>query len=349
MDTARFDLHLAALQPGGMRMQDLPSYVNVHELGISRVRWIPYPIAKLCWKVRPDIVFSMSAHLNSMIVASRSLLPAGTRLFVREGSDITLRASRPKLLIYKQAYKRADVVICQTEHMKRDLVRQFGLQPEKVIHIYNPVDVEEINALADAEPNPFAQSGTNIVAVGRLSHEKGFDLLLACLQSVRAMVSKLSVTIVGDGPELSVLNATKWKLSLESMVNFVGPRRNPFPFIKHADLVVLPSRSEALPNVVLEAIALGTPVVTTNCTDALGEISGCTKWLRIAPDRTSEALAKEIISALVARPVNRKREVELQFAARFGVRAAVQQFESLFLYRGEESLASVSRQVDLAA
>src|SRR5207245_6286319 len=63
------------------------------------------------------------------------------------------------------------------------------------------------------------------------------------------------------------------ELHLESCVRFVGLRRNPYPFIKHADLLVLPSRNEAFPNVVLEAIALGTPVVATNCTPALSEIS----------------------------------------------------------------------------
>jgi glycosyltransferase involved in cell wall biosynthesis len=346
IDTERFEPHLTLLEPGGMRIEDMPAYVDVHELGIRRARWAALPIAKLCWKLKPDVVFSMSAYLNSVIVASRSLLPNGTTLFVREGSDITspqVTPSRFKSLVYKQAYKRADLVICQSEFMKQDLVRQFGLAPWKVVRIYNPVDIAAIVALADAEPNPFGEAGPNLVAVGRFSREKGFDVLLKSLQLVRVAVPNVSTTIVGDGPDLPALKAVQHQFGLDSAVRFVGPRRNPFPFLKHANLLVLPSRSEAMPNVVLEAIALGTPAITTNCTGALREVSSCTRRLRVARDRTPETLAAEVISALTDANAKRERGVEPQFEAQFGARAVVQQYERVLLQNIEARSAHATR------
>lgn len=332
INTKRFEPHLTMLEPHGMPTEDIPAVVEVHELGIRRARWAAVPIAKLCWKLKPDVVFSMSAHLNSIIVASRPLLPQGTALVVREGSDLTSphwAAGPLKRLLYKQAYQRANLVICQSECMKQDLVRQFGLAPWKVVRIYNPVDIEAITALADAEPNPFAEAGPNLVAVGRLSAEKGFDVLLKSLQLIRVAVPNVSTTVVGGGSDLLALKVAQQQLGLT--LRFVGPRRNPFPFLKHADLLVLPSRSEAMPNVVLEAIALGTPAVATNCTRALLELRTCTQRLRVAGDRTPEALAEEVISALTVNLAKRGQGAEPQFEAQFGARGVVRQYEHAFL------------------
>lgn len=338
IDTERFEPHLSMLEPQGMATEAIPGFVEVHDLGVRRARSAAVPIAKLCWKLKPNIVFSMSAHLNSAIVASQPLLPKRTALVVREGCDLTAPHWAPgplRWLVYKHAYQRANLVICQSECMKQDLVRQFKLDARKVVRIYNPIDVEAITAQAAAEPNPFSGSGPNLVAVGRLSSEKGFDLLLKSLPLILTAVPKVTATVVGDGPDMPRLKAAGQKLGLGSVLRFVGPRRNPFPFLKHADLLVLPSRSEAMPNVVLEAIALGTTAVATNCTRALSEVLSCTRRLRVARDRTPEALADEVISALTRAPA-RCGSIEPQFEERFGVRAVIQQYEHAFLQSSSE-------------
>jgi glycosyltransferase involved in cell wall biosynthesis len=348
IDREQFELHLTTLTPGVMPTEEILGFVEIHDIGIRRARWAVLPISKLCWKIHPDVVLSMSAHLSSMIVASRPLLPSGTSFFVRETSDITSPKRAPgafKSLVYKQAYQRADLVICQSEAMKDDLVQHFELQPSKVLRIYNPVDIEAINALAEAEPNPFFAPGPNLVSVGRLCPNKGFDLLLKAMRWILAAFPSVRATVIGEGPELPALMAEQQQLGLESIVRFVAPRRNPFPFLKHADLLVLTSRSEAMPNVVLEAIALGTPAVSTSCTAALPELNSCTRLLRVAQDRTPEALAREVISALsCARP--KPRRVESEFEERFGVRNVVRQYENAFSQRAS---AQVSPGVEVAS
>jgi glycosyltransferase involved in cell wall biosynthesis len=340
IDRERFEVHLTTLTPGVMPVEDLLGFVEIHDIGVRRARWASLPVTKLCWKLKPDVILSMSAHLNSVIVASRPLLPRDTALFVRETSDITSPQRAPgrlKSMIYKRAYQRADLIICQSEAMKNDLVRHFEVARSKVLRIYNPVDLEEIIALAESEPNPFCAPGPNLVAVGRLCNEKGFDILLKATCRIVSAVPNVRVTVIGEGPDLPALKAEQQRLGLERAVRFAGPRRNPFPFLKHADLLVLPSRSEAMPNVVLEAIALGTPVVSTNCTGALSELSSCTRLLRVARDTTPEALALEVLSALSCTSP-KQQWVEPEFEERFAVRNVVRQYEHAFLQRSAPQL-----------
>ena len=335
IDPEHFEPHVVVLEQGGVWLENVPSHVRVHELGVWRSRRAVFPLARLCRRIRPQAVLSTSAHLNAAVVAARPLLPRATSLLTREGADLTspqVPCGRLRKFAYKQAYRRSDLVICQSDYMMENLIREFDLARNRVVRIYNPVDIASITARAESEPNPFSKPGPNLVAAGRFSHEKGFDLLLQSMPILRQTIPSISLTLVGDGSDLAELKAIQRELQLESCVRFVGMQRNPYPFLKHSQLVVLPSRTEALPNVVLEAIALGTPVVATNCTPALCEISCCTSRLRVAKDTTSTGLAAEIICALGNGNARAESSPEPQFKARFGVRAVIQQYERVLSY-----------------
>jgi glycosyltransferase involved in cell wall biosynthesis len=341
MDKERFRLHLALLFADGARMPDIPPHVQVHRLGVQRARHAVVAIASLGWKLKPDVIVSTSAHLNTAVVAARPLMPRKTAVLTREGADIvpllTLQdtsrrgamLARARVQIYKQVYRRADLVVCQTDYMKDDLIRRFELPPAKVKRIYNPVDIEHIAALSTLEPNPYIPPAPNLVAVGRFSYEKGFDLLIRAMSLVRQSVPTASLTLVGDGPDVFDLHAAQRQLQLEHGVSFVGSQRNPYPYIRHAHLLVLPSRCEALPNVVLEALALGTPVVSTKCTGAIEEILRCTSLMRVAAEITPGSLASEIIAAVTGTSaLHRRAGAELQFAEQFDARVVTRQYES---------------------
>jgi len=351
IDTARFEPHLAVLKGADMWLE-VPPGVQVHELGAMRARYASLSLARICWRIRPQTVLSTSAHLNSALVSARPLLPANTRLLIREGADITspqAAVSRFRALFYKCAYRRADLVICQSDHMHESLIREYNLSRNNVVRIYNPVDVASIAKLAVAAPNPFADGGLNLVAAGRLSREKGFDLLLRAMPRVRQVFPRVVATLVGEGPELPALQTLRRELNLESSVRFVGAQRNPYPFLKHADLVVLPSRTEAFPNVVLEAMALGTAVVATNCCGALNEISSCKQHLRVANDTSSDALASEILSAIHDGAKPKKCCPDSQFEGRFGVQAITRQYEHVLTRGMRQGPAGLPEPLNIAA
>lgn len=351
IDTARFEPHLAVLKGAEMWL-DVPPNVQVHELGAKRARHASLSLAKICWRIRPQTVLSTSAHLNSALVCARPLLPPDTRLLIREGADITssqVALTRFRELFYKYAYRRADLVICQSDHMRENLIREFNLSRKNVIRIHNPVDVAAIAKLAVDGPNPFPDGVLNLVAAGRLSREKGFDLLLRAMPRVHQVFPRAVTTLVGEGPELPALQSLCRELNLESSVRFVGAQRNPYPFLKHADLVVLPSRTEAFPNVVLEAMSLGTTVVATNCCGALNEISNCKQHLRVANDCSPDALASEILRAIHDGVKPGKCCPDPQFEGRFGVQAITRQYEHLLSRSKRQGPAGLTEPLNIAA
>lgn len=349
LDRSRFELHLALLKlPSGSEdhpkgfdvlLETLPPDVTVHSLGVSRARYATFSIARLCWRLRPSVVFSMSAYLTAAILGSRPLLPKDIWLLAREGANVMSRDVTTNWLrftCYKHLYRLADFIVCQSDSMKRQFVRDFGLAPEKLARIYNPVDIDLIRIQADEEPNPFSGRGPHLLAVGRLFPEKGHDLLLKCMPRIRNAFSDATLTIVGAGPLHSLLEQQRVTLGLEGCVRLVGFKRNPYPFVKGADLLVLTSRYEALPNVVLEALALGKTVVTTNCSGSLQEIANTTAKLKIATGWTPESMADEIVRAinqLTSPPLS--QDPDEKFVECFGLAKVISAYENLLKHHIE--------------
>jgi glycosyltransferase involved in cell wall biosynthesis len=208
--------------------------------------------------------------------------------------------------------------------MKEQMIRDFGIASAKVARVYNPVDIELISKLA--EPNPYSDSGPNLVTVARLFPEKRLDLMLRCMAVIHGAVPTATLTIVGFGDLEATLRAQSATLGLQDCVQFLGFQGNPYPFIRHADLLLLTSKYEGLPNSVLEALALGTPVVTTDCCGGLGEIASTTTRIRVVA-ADPDSLAAEALK-VISRP-KITTAIEHEFVAQFSVRHVVSEYERL--------------------
>jgi glycosyltransferase involved in cell wall biosynthesis len=275
------------------------------------------------------VVLSNVLHLNLALALSRPLLPDGPRYVARESAVISeaLRASRwPRLLrwVYRRVYRRFDTVICQSVYMYEDLVHHCGLPPERGIVINNPLDIERVRALAGEDsPSvaacaPPGQAPLRLVAAGRLSFEKGFDILLDALVQVRTR--ECSLTILGEGPLLASLQKQARRLGVDHRVRFVGFQQNPYVHFRQADAFVLSSRTEGFPNVVLEALACGTPVI------ALPGPGGTAEILQTQPDCT---LTDAVDAAALARAIEKfqPRRVSPDAVQRYAVSTIVRSFE----------------------
>lgn len=255
-------------------------------------------------RIKPETVVCTVVYANVLLVLARPFLPRNTRLLIREATTpsgfLKHEARHPALwkFFYRCVYPHADRVICLTDSMQQEFHDRFRIPREKLVRIYNPVDEVSVRNYAGAENNPYHGDGPNIVAAGRLRREKGFDLLIDALARVRRHIPGAQLTILGEGPEGPALKRQARELDLDRAVHFAGFQQNPWTYFAHADLFVLPSRLEGMPNALLEALALGTPVVATECVEAICELQALDDRIITTPPENPEALADTMVSVL---------------------------------------------------
>ncbi len=152
------------------------------------------------------------------------------------------------------------------------MTENFGIDDEKMFVIPNPVYPDEIRSRINANDVPFQKGINNLLAVGSLTRQKGFDLLVEVMARVAEKRPDVHLTILGEGPERKNVEQLIHSYRLSNRITLAGLQKNPFPYFHQADLLILSSRREGLPNVVLESLACGTPVVAFDCPGSVREI-----------------------------------------------------------------------------
>jgi glycosyltransferase involved in cell wall biosynthesis len=301
LDRCQFEPHLAVLEATGAYMQDIPADVVVHDLRVSRVRYGLPRMVRLVWKLKPHTILSTLGHLNLGLALCKSLMPRSTRLLVRQAwtagtSMENMKHPERWNWAYQWLYRSADMILCQSDYMAQELVEHFRLPRKKVVRIYNPIDLQRVWELADVGDNPCSGPGPHIVTAGRLSWEKGYDVLLDAMPEVLRSLPTARLFILGEGPRQGELVEQSRRLGLAGAVHFLGFQQNPWRYFRHADLFVLSSRNDALPNAMLEALALGTPIVATDCPGGIREIQDSDDRVVLVPPEDPGALAEAIVS-----------------------------------------------------
>lgn len=308
LDRCKFELHLAVLQAMGPFLQDVPKDVVLHDLKVSRVRYALPSIVRLVRRIRPRAVLSTLGHLNLVLLLAKALFPRQTRLIVREAavasSVLLAESAHPRLyaFLYRHLYRNADVVVCLSDSMVSDMAEHFDVPQEKLVRIYNRVEAEKVRKTATIGGNPYSGAGPHLVAVGRMTRQKGFDVLIDAMPAILACLPAADLTILGEGPLAPELTSQAQRLGLTNAIHFGGFQENPWRYLKHADLFVLPSRYEGTPNVLLEALALGTKVVASDCPGAIREVRDYHGGMLLVPSEDPQALAEVIVSSFISVP-----------------------------------------------
>jgi glycosyltransferase involved in cell wall biosynthesis len=172
------------------------------------------------------------------------------------------------------------------------------------------VDVAMVRRQANASETPYRGPGPHVVAMGRLQRQKAYDVLLQAFPTVLKAFPGATLAILGEGPLERQLKEQAARLGADQAVSFLGFQENPWPYIKHANLFVLSSRFEGLPNVLLEASALGVPVVATDCPGGVREIQKSAGQIVLVPPEAPSALADAMISLLTRPQVSRANMTE---------------------------------------
>ncbi len=274
---SQFELHLAVMNGSGPLRKTIPADVCVHDLKTPRVSRAMFAVLRLLWKLRPARVVATGSHLNILTSLLRPLFPPQCRLLIRESAPVTFLGQSPGGVmkhLARVSYRLADTVIAQSVAGTRELRGPLRLPGSRVTHIYNPVPFEQIEATAGAAECPFPEgmAGPHILSAARLDPVKGLDRLIEAFRSFSQRRPTARLWIVGEGTERPKLERLIQSLGLQDRVQLAGFDANPWRWMRHADLFVLCSHVESLPNSLLEAIACRCPVVTLDVPGGTREI-----------------------------------------------------------------------------
>jgi len=305
---AGHEVEFVLMQARGELLDEASASFSVVDLASPRARSLPFALTRYLRQRRPDALLSamwpltviaplaqrISGHKCKVLVSEHGILSAQYRDWGRL-HRLLLRLST--FLGYRDVNCRIGV----SAGVAADMAALSGMRKDAFEVVYNPTSPRALPdqaALYTADRLWSGPSGARILTVGTMKAVKNHQLLLRAFARLDQPDTRLM--FVGDGAGREALLSLARDLSVTDQVIFAGFHPDPTPFYKTADLFVLSSDYEGFGNVILEAMACGTPVVSTDCPSGPAEILMNGKYGRLVPVGDAEKLAKGIAEALQA-------------------------------------------------
>ena len=296
------------------------------------------PILSLCRYIRrnrPASVMSFLNYQNLALLLAAPLVRTDTRYIVNVRNHITTSAKHGKSKwmrsvprVMRRFFPRADLILAPSQDVVDDARGITGLPPAKFRVIYNPVFRPEIAELAREIPSHpwLAEPGAPvIIAAGKLKPQKDFETLLRAFARVREQRAARLV-ILGRGPGKPGLMELAAQLGVTDDFQLPGHVRNPYAWFSRASVFVLSSAWEGLPNVLIEALACGCPVISTDCPGGSSEILEGGRFGGLVPVGDVAAMAQAIADTLASPPL---KDLLLERARDFSYDRAISGYEDV--------------------
>lgn len=351
LDREKFSPVLAVIKKEGVYLDSLPEDIEIIEVESKLMKFIShliysifkvkldvyfsiFNIPKLIKQIKPNVVFSVLPHLNIVIASVRFFTPKNIIYISKEVSVPSVRNKKVRWaklfdFLYRIFCNKFDMIVYSSVYLRNDLALNYKIPLKKLKLIYNPVDIDYIKKMSDAYIHYFDKEKFNLLAMGRLVYQKGFDLLLKAFAKLK--INTFHLTIIGEGEYEEMLRRLTKALKIEDKVTFLGFQQNPFVYLKQADIFILSSRFEGLPNVVLEANACGTPVVAFDSPGGTSEIIIDGVNGIIVKDGDIEGLALAIEKSRGMK-FDRNKIIEI-IKERYDVNKIIKEYEKIFLFQ----------------
>lgn len=312
----------------------VPEWIKVKHLYCSKLRYCFFRLRKTIIRENPDLIFTTMNPNNIMAVIAKYSSFKNIPIIIREANNRTesRKVSKINKVITTIIYGYSDKIVALSKGVKDDLVYNFNIDNKKIRIIYNPVDIAYINMLKDEKVDDldFGDSGKTIISVGRLEEQKDFFTLIKAFKLVLESIDA-KLIILGKGSLEAELMKLCIDLGIEDKVTFYGFTNNPYKYVKKSDLFVLTSKWEGFGHVIVEAMAVGTPVVVTNCKSGPYEIIKDDEFGLL----TEVGNQREIASSIVRLLQDGKMQLEysekgIQRANDFNSEKIVREYEELF-------------------
>jgi glycosyltransferase involved in cell wall biosynthesis len=302
-----WSVNLVVAKAEGPYLRDIPKGCKLVDLQSTHVSYALPRLARYLRSEPPSILLSTMTHANIIALLARIIACKDFRLIVREANTISKSSKndskwRSRLLPFmmKLLYPKADTIIAPSQGVLKDLAKTLRLPENRINLIHNPTVTP---ALLMQKDLPLDHSWFQfdeppvVLGVGRLNPQKDFSTLInAFAKAIK--YKQLRLMVLGEGPERRKLENLVQKLGIADKVSFPGFINNPFNYMKNSGLFVLSSAWEGLPNVLIEAMACGVPVVSTNCASGPDEILESGKYGELVPVGNSDLLSQAIVKGV---------------------------------------------------
>ena len=335
-----FSVDLILMSATGPFIDLLDPKINIVDLQVSRMREVFSPLKCYLQNEKPEVMLANMWPLTVISIISSKLAFVKTRIFVAEHitwSKAQIEyASWLRVLIpvsMRIFFPFADGIVANSNGTAVNLANFAGLSLDAITTIYNPVVnklVTNVKETATSNIDSWNKAEIRILTVGNLKEQKNHELLLQAF-SMLLKHRNANLLILGEGHLRSKLERQVAELGIENRVSMPGFRADPYPYYNEASLFVLSSDWEGLPTVLIEALASGTPIVSTDCPSGPKEILGDGRFGRLVPVSDALALCEAMAAALVA---DHDRVALRNHAKRFSIDNATDQYESLFFHSG---------------
>lgn len=293
----------------GPYLKKVSDKVNIVNLDTSRVLTGILPLARYMRVEKPEVILSAMNYVNVVTIFAKLLSGTDTRIVLSERSNLSAALANSKWIsrvllknLMSWTYKKADKVVAISNGVADDLAQQIKLNRNQIVTIYNPVVSSDILRKANA-PLPLLHpwfeknSPPVIIAVGRLSGEKDFETLIRSFAKIRTQ-KECHLLILGEGELRTKLEMLVKELKLQDSVQLPGFSDNPYAWMSRANLFMLSSKYEGFGNVLVEAMACGTPVISTDCPSGPSEILEEGKWGGLVPVGNIELISEAMLKAI---------------------------------------------------
>ncbi len=340
MARKELDVWLVVCRGGnGELSAEADSRIHIIDLEVAGNTYFSLPgFTKQLRIIQPQAVLSALPNINLVAIWAVRLSRVKTHLVVSERNHLTAQTGNSKQLsarlrpwLYRTFYPWANGIIAVSRSVAEDLAITAHIPPEKISVIYNPVFTPEIDERAE-EPvdHPWLRKPTIpvVISVGRLHPQKDHATLLTAFRNLLDRTDARLI-ILGEGPLRPILESKIAELNLSGYVEMPGTTSNPYAYMAKADVFVLPSAWEGFPNVLVEALACGTPVVATDCPGGSAEILDGGRYGKLVSVGDDAAMADAIMGSIEHPPDPEKLK---ERARMFSAKNSLQHFlEALHL------------------
>lgn len=307
-----FDVDLVLAKAVGPYLRDISPQVRMVDLGATRVLTSLPGLVRYMREYQPRALISTLSHANIIALLAKTVSGVPVKLVVRQANIMASKGNSPvnsvlsKLAVRMEKtlvswfYPRADMVVAPSNGVKNDLIVNAGIENDRIRVIHNPIIEAELYEKANDPLDESLIEDSSIplvLAVGRLTPQKDFSTLIRAFARVRQQCPA-KLLILGEGECRRELEALVTRFGLDAAVSMPGFDNNPFKYMAHAAVFVLSSSFEGLPNVLLQALALGVPVVSTDCESGPNEILDNGKYGKLVPVADEVAMSKAILDSI---------------------------------------------------